>query len=180
MNNISEEKKMSCLTCISIEHAGFIEGAHAKLIRYSVKFLEGIEGEYWAKSDESKKHFPLNERHWYKYKPLTKKGAPDTWKFEPCKKSEIPEVGDSLPNSVKPQEGSKRAPAPVGVPIKFSHEQIIPLQSGVPSIEIESLRSAVHLAKAGKIGVDKIEETARGFKSLIRTMSEEHSEGKES
>lgn len=159
-NNNTKNMQKRKLTCISIEHAGLISTAHGQLIRYMVKFLEGLEGEYWAKTEASMKNFPLNEARWYKYSPLTKKGAPDTWKFGPCKTEEIPEVADALPTTTK-----------------SSVAETVPLTKHgasagmLASADIAAFKAATQLAVAGKIEMKQIEPTAREFMTLIKGLS---------
>lgn len=170
-NNIQMRK--SRLTCISIEPIGQINTKHGNLIRYLARFLEGIEGEYWAKYESSTKNFPLNEAHWYKYEPLTKKGMAETWKFQPCKKSEIPEVSDPLPNSATPPVAPKTAHAMAVAPAP-SPDGIRPPASGAPPpVHLEAFRSALRLALTGRIAVDQIKVTARELKNVITELSKE-------
>ena len=165
--------KKSQLTCISITDGGPIKTAHGPLTRYLVRFLEGIEGEYWAKSEASLKNFPLKKVHWYKYEELTKKDRPATWKFQPCKSDEIPETPDPLPNSVTPPEAATTITA-IAVPPTPSPDGVSqPSSVGPPPVHLEAFRSSILLAMSGCIAVDQIGVTARELKKVITELSKE-------
>ncbi len=178
VDNTKRKMKTSQLTCVSIENSGLIKTKFAELIRYVVRFKEGLQGEYWAKSEASEKHFPLHEAYWYKYEPLTKKGEADTLKFRPCKMEEIPAdgVGDTVPPHVKTpqrqvQMTEKKVPPTLPVVQKEGGSEAL------VDTNIVAFESAMKLAVAGKIDVDQIGPTAQNLRKLINGLTKGEEQG---
>jgi hypothetical protein len=153
------------LTCISIERSGTFSGEYGTLIRFIVKFKEGLEGEYWGKSDASRSNFPIDKLHWYKIENLTKRDRPDTLKFYPCKTSEIPPVSDIGPNvasQMRPTQPSS---------IEQMNEPLARVsgaqrQPEIP-VHILAFRAAVSLVASGRVDIVQIEPVALQLKKLL-------------
>lgn len=154
-NKRTKNMETSILTCISIESIGFANGKAGKLIRFLVKFKEGLEGEYWGKSEESKKNFPLNVPRKYDYEPLTKSFGPDTLKFYPLSKEKAQER--TVTSAPAPKEGRVVAAPPVGS----------------KADAVAAVAGSVRLVAAGKIALAEIEPTAVNLKNLITKLSEQ-------
>lgn len=153
------------LICTSITRVGPIMSQYGELIRYQVRFQEGLEGEYWAKSEKGAENFRLNSKRWYVYEPLSKKDGPDTFKFRPCKSGEIPQQSSSLP-------GGAHLPPITPSPRSGS----MPPQSSAVPVVSEAFRASIQLASHGRIDFNQIEPTARALHRIIQDLQKDPEE----
>jgi hypothetical protein len=155
----NQKQNTAQLVCTSISRVGPIASQYGELIRYQVRFQEGLEGEYWAKSEKGADNFRLNTKRWYAYEPLTKKDGPDTLKFRPCKSGEIPQQSSSLPGGV--------TLPPIAPPPTSGS---MPPQSSAVPVVSEAFRASIQLASHGRIDFNQIEPTARALHRIIQDL----------
>lgn len=156
-NKTTKNMETALLTCISIESSGIINGKAGNLIRFIVKFAEGFTGEYWGRSEESKKNFPLNVPRYYEYEPLTKKFGEDTLKFYPMSAEKAKKFAGT---------------ASVGQPQQQRAEQPrVKTYADAGADAVAAVSGSVRLVAAGKIELAQMEPTAVSLKDLIKKLS---------
>lgn len=156
-NKKTKNMETALLTCISIESSGTVNGKGGTLIRFIVKFAEGLTGEYWGKSEESRRNFPLNVPRYYEYEPLEKKFGEDTLKFYPMS-------ADKAKKYV--------AGAPVNPAAQPRAEQLRSVRPATAQVEaVAAVEGSVRLVAAGKVDLANMEPTAVSLKELITKLS---------